>query len=121
MDKKMKVLYIDDEEMNLELFKYNFSEKYEVITDYSGTKGLECLQKYSDIKVVISDMKMPGMNGIEFITKAKELYQDKRYFVLTGFDITQEIRLAIESKLILKYFRKPFNMREIERAIDEVI
>ena len=121
MSNKIKVLYIDDEVINLELFVYNFSEKFEVITDCSGINGLAQLQNHPDIKVVISDMKMPNMNGLEFITKAKEIYEDKRYYILTGYDITEEIKQALETKLILKYFRKPFNIREIENTISEVI
>lgn len=121
MSNKTKVLYIDDEEINLELFVYNFSGKFEVITDCCGLNGLDQLQNHPDIKVVISDMKMPNMNGLEFIAKAKEIYEDKRYYILTGYDITEEIQQALETKLILKYFRKPFNIREIENAISEVI
>jgi len=121
MNEKIKILYIDDEEINLELFTYNFTDKYDVITDCCGLNGLECLQKNPDVKVVISDMKMPSMTGLEFISKAKKLYYDKKYYILTGYDITEEIKLALESKLILGYFSKPFNINEIENAIDRAI
>jgi len=121
MGEKIKILYIDDEEINLELFEYNFSDKYDVITGCCGLTGLECLQKYPDIKVVISDMRMPKMSGLEFVKKAKNLYGDKKYYILTGFDITEEIQKALDSKLILNYFRKPFNIKEIENAIRQVL
>lgn len=121
MNTKTQILYIDDEPINLELFMYNFEDNYNVITACSGEKGLEYLLKYPNIKVVISDMKMPKMNGLEFISKAKETYSDKKYFILTGFNITSEMKWAIESKLILKYFRKPFNINEIRTSIEEVI
>lgn len=121
MDEKTKILYIDDEDINLELFKYSFDDKFDVITDCCGMKGLECLKKYPNIKVVISDMKMPNMSGLEFITKAKSIYSEKVYYILTGYDITEEIKDALESNLILNYFRKPFNVKEIEKAIYEVI
>ncbi len=121
MAEKVKILYIDDEETNLELFEYNFTDNFDVITGTCGSDGLECLRKYPDIKVVISDMKMPLMSGLEFIKKAKSIYNDKKYFILTGYDITEEIKAALKSKLILKYFRKPFNIMEIENAIKEVI
>jgi len=121
MSKKEKILYIDDEEMNLKLFVINFSKKYEVITGFSGFDGLNCLELHPDIQVVLSDMKMPYMNGLEFIAKAREKHIDKKYFILTGYDTTEEIKNAIKSKLILKYFSKPFNITEIEAAIDKVI
>lgn len=121
MNEKIKILYIDDEEINLELFTYNFSDKYEVITGCCGSVGLEYLKKYPGIKIVISDMKMPNMNGLEFIAEAKKIFSDKCYYILTGYDITEEIKTAIESQLVLRYFRKPFNITEIENAISEVI
>lgn len=64
-------------------------------------------------------MKMPGMNGIEFIQKAKKLYSDIHYYILTSYDITPEIENALRTGLIDKYFQKPFNMKGIEFAITE--
>jgi two-component system response regulator (stage 0 sporulation protein F) len=121
MRMKKKILYIDDEEINIQLFKINFQSKYDVITGFSGSDGLSCLETHPDIMVVLSDMKMPKMNGLEFIAKAREKYIDQKYFILTGFDITEEIKMAIETGLILKYFRKPFKVKEIMDAIEEVI
>ena len=84
-------------------------------------KGLEVLDNNPDILVVVSDMKMPNMNGIEFIKQAKEKHPDIKFYILTGFEITEEIQEAIKLKLIVKYFRKPFNMKEIDTAISEAI
>jgi YesN/AraC family two-component response regulator len=61
------------------------------------------------------------MNGIEFIRLAQKDFPDISFFILTGFDITDEISEALKDKLIHKYFRKPFNIREIEAAILEAI
>jgi DNA-binding NtrC family response regulator len=121
MNDKPKLLYVDDEEINLELFKYNFEDRFEIFTDCCGKNGLECLELHPDIKIVISDMKMPNMNGLEFIKKAQELYTDKKFYILTGFDITTEITEALAQKLILGYFQKPFDVNQIIETIDEVL
>ncbi|MBN2486252.1 MAG: response regulator [Bacteroidales bacterium] len=118
---KKKILYIDDEELNVKLFAHNFSRNFDVVTGLSGIDGLALLEKNPDIKVVISDMKMPYMHGLEFIAIASEKYREKKYFILTGFDITEEIQHALDSKLIVKYFSKPLNVKEIETAINEVL
>lgn len=107
---KLKVLYVDDEELNLQLFEINLSEIFNVITADSGEHGLEIILKEKDIAVVVSDMKMPSMNGIEFIKKAKEVDPTIQYYILTGFEITEEIRDALKTGLIKKYFRKPFDL-----------
>lgn len=66
-------------------------------------------------------MKMLGMNGIEFIRLAKKDFPNISFYILTGFDITDEISEALEKRLIHKYFRKSFNIKEIEAAILEAV
>ena len=61
---KINVLYVDDEAINLELFKMAFKNIFDVLTAESGPAGLEIMSKYDTIQVVISDMKMPEMNLI---------------------------------------------------------
>ncbi|HKL07440.1 MAG TPA: response regulator [Bacteroidales bacterium] len=121
MKNNITILYVDDEPMNLKLFEINFRKKFNVLTAMSGDEGLRLLEENGAIDVVISDMKMPGMNGIEFIKKAKNEYPDIKYYILTGFDITDEIAEALDANLIQKYFQKPFNMREIEASIYEAL
>lgn len=120
MSEKCTVLYVDDEPINLQLFKLLLGDKYNVITAISGEQGLEMLEKNSQITVVFSDMKMPEMNGLEFITTAKEKYSNLRYYILTGYEITDEITNAIQENIILKYLKKPFNIKEIENAINSL-
>jgi response regulator RpfG family c-di-GMP phosphodiesterase len=121
MNEKTTLLYVDDEPINLKLFVINFKNKFNVITADSGFEGLSILKSNPDTNVVISDMKMPGMNGIEFIRIAKKDFPDLPFFILTGFDITDEIAKALQEGLINKYFRKPFNMHEIEISIQEAL
>ncbi|MDX9696323.1 MAG: response regulator [Bacteroidales bacterium] len=121
MNDKVTLLYVDDEPINLKLFELNFRKKFNVITAESGLQGYELLKENPHTIVVISDMKMPGMNGIEFIKLAKKDFPYISYFILTGFDITEEIADALNERLIHKYFRKPFNLREIESSILEIL
>ncbi len=82
-------------------------------------EGLTKLCSEDEIIVVISDMKMPGMNGIEFIKKARVSHSKIVYFILIGFDINSEISEALSNNIIHKYFRKPFDMHDIDVAIKE--
>jgi two-component system, response regulator, stage 0 sporulation protein F len=121
MSENTKLLYVDDEPINLKLFTINFKSKFQVITAGSGFEGLSRLQSNLDTRVVISDMKMPGMNGIEFIRTAKKDFPEILFFILTGFDISEEIADALNEGIINKYFRKPFNMKEIESSIQDAL
>lgn len=121
MKDKSKVLYVDDEPINILLFELNFKKKYTVLTAPDGFKGLEVLDNNTDTLVIITDMKMPGMNGLEFVKKAKEKFPEKKFYILTGFDITDEIKEAIESGLIVEYFSKPFQVDKMERIIEDAV
>ncbi|MFC2151618.1 response regulator [Bacteroidota bacterium] len=121
MDDNTALLYVDDEELNLTVFKLSFRSKFNILTAESGAEGLKVLDENPQIKVVISDMKMPGMNGIEFIKLAKKDYPNVCFYILTAFEITEEIKNALKEGLINKYFRKPFNMKDIETSVKEIL
>jgi response regulator RpfG family c-di-GMP phosphodiesterase len=116
-----KVLYVDDEFVNRELFKISLETHYHVLLAESGMSGLKILKENSDIQVIISDMKMPHMNGIEFVKKAKELYPTIKCFILTGYGLTDIIQEAINDGLILACLNKPFEMEKINEEIQNVI
>jgi len=112
------ILYLDDEDINLFLFEANFKKKFTVLTASTADKALEILEENQDkIIVVISDMRMPVVNGVEFVQEAKQKYTNIFYYILTGFEHNEEIEEAIKSNLIQKFFKKPFNVSEIEGEV----
>lgn len=120
--KNVTVLYVDDEDINIFLFERSFHSMFNVITASSGEAGLEALKQHAeDIIVVISDMRMPGMDGITFIRKAKEQYKYIAYYILTAFSYSEEIDQAIEEKLINKFFTKPFDVEAIKKAVEQAV
>jgi two-component system response regulator (stage 0 sporulation protein F) len=121
MSSMKTILYVDDEAINLKMFNIIFKDKFNMITAESGDEALEKLKHHPETSVVISDMRMSGMNGLEFIKIAKRDFPDIAFFILTGFDITDEITKAVKEGLVFKYFGKPFNIKEIETSINEVL
>ncbi|MEM9341216.1 MAG: response regulator [Bacteroidota bacterium] len=120
--KETAILYVDDEEPNLILFKALFEKNYEVFTASSGQEALVRLHLSSDrIKAVISDMSMPEMNGVEFIKKARHHHKSIGYFILTGYGNSEEINEALKENIIHKFFTKPFKPEEIQQAIEEFV
>ncbi|TGM62016.1 response regulator [Leptospira meyeri] len=110
---KRKLLYVDDEILNLYLFRDYFKNEFEVIVAKSGKEAIEELNENLDVQFVISDMRMPEMNGLEFITKAKTIRPNITYCILTGYDLTPEIQSAIIENKVARYFSKPFDPAEI--------
>ncbi|MEO9887188.1 MAG: response regulator [Balneola sp.] len=116
-----KVLYVDDEVMNLFLFENLLAGKFEILTAKSPELGLEILKKDDTIDIVISDMKMPVMNGLQFIEKAQEFYKKCPYLILSGYHKIPEIEEALESGMIRGYLQKPFEVDKITATIHKEI
>jgi two-component system, response regulator, stage 0 sporulation protein F len=97
------------------------NKDFNILTALSGEEGINIIEKTKNIKVVVSDMRMPGMNGIEFIKKAKEVSPQIHYFILTAFDITPEITDALNNNLIIKHFKKPLEINLIRQTINKCL
>lgn len=110
---KEKILYVDDEDINLELFKINFENHFEVLTAESGKDALKILKENNDIGVIYSDLKMPVMNGFELISQIKKQSPEKICIMLTAFADTDVMMKAINDELIFRYLLKPWKTDEI--------
>ncbi len=119
MNSNKIVLYVDDEQINRTLFSLMFKSQFEILTAESGIEALDVLEKNKEIKVVVSDMKMPRMNGIEFIKSAQEINKKASYFLLSGYVLSEEIRSALNDKLIAGYLFKPFNKAKVIDMLEE--
>jgi response regulator RpfG family c-di-GMP phosphodiesterase len=116
-----RILYVDDEAINLELLQLTFMNEFEVITAESAEEGLRLLAQNPDIHVIISDLKMPVMNGLDFIKEIKQQYQDKVCMLLTGFLESDVLLEGFNKELIFRYIMKPWKRDELELAIREAL
>ena len=116
-----KILYVDDEYPNRVMFQLAYRGELDVVIAESADAGLKILQSDPDIKMVITDMRMPFKDGLQFVTEARNISNNIIYCLLTGFGITPEIQAALDNKLISKYFKKPFDKRVILDYIHEVL
>ena len=113
------ILYVDDEETNLLLFRLAFENGREVLLANSPLEGLIKLSENKHrIVAVLSDMHMPEMNGIQFVNEARREVSDIPYFILSGYAYDDDIDKALKEKKISKFFTKPFNKVEIESSLD---
>jgi YesN/AraC family two-component response regulator len=114
----LKVLYVDDEPINLELFEVSFMDDFKVFISDSANKALE-IYKQNHVDVLVTDLKMPGMNGIELIKKIKEIDSDKNCILLTGF-YEDNITNDPETKsMIFRYVMKPYKREDLKTVINE--
>lgn len=114
-----KVLYVDDEEINLELLQLTLRNDLKVYTAITAEEGFRILSKNQDIHVVISDLKMPVMNGLDFIKEVKSRYGDKVCMLLTAFLESEVMLEGFNKELIFRYLMKPWNKDELYQTILE--
>lgn len=122
-DSKHSVLCVDDEENILSALKRLLrKEAYKFLMASSGAEGLEIL-KDNDVQLVISDQRMPGMNGTEFLARVKEEYPDIIRVILSGYTGVDAITESINKGHVYKFFVKPWNDEslrlEIKQALDQ--
>jgi len=111
------ILYVDDEKQNLISFKATFRREYIVHTALSAVDGMEILQ-HNTIHLVISDQRMPGMTGVEFLEKILPEYPDSIRMVLTGFSDVTAIIDAINNGRVFRYITKPWDENELRMTIE---
>ncbi|MFW8599874.1 ATP-binding protein [Desulfobacterota bacterium M19] len=118
---KAKILYIDDEKINLSNFAASFKDEFEVITAISGNEGLDIFRVNHDIAVIVADQRMPGMSGVEMLTRIYEMDPDPIRIILTGYINPQDIILAINQGHIHQYINKPWNIDQVRSILCQAV
>ena len=114
---KELILYVDDEEKNLDSFRIIFRKEYDVLVAKSAQEGLEMLENH-DIRLVITDQRMPNMTGVEMLEKIANMYPEITRIILTGYSDMEAIISAINKGRVFRYITKPWNKEELKETID---
>src|SRR6202000_2364328 len=114
------VLYVDDEINNLNSFKAAFRRDFEIYTAQSAREGRKILDSY-EIGVIITDQRMPGMTGIEFLESILAVYPDTIRILLTGFSDMNAVMDAINRGQVYKYLVKPWQNDELRLYIQNAL
>lgn len=117
MDKKINILYVDDETNNLVAFKANFRNYYNVYTAESAAEGLQIL-KDQKVHIIITDQRMPNMTGVEFLESIIKEYPDPIRMLLTGYVDIAAVIEAINKGQVYRYIMKPINVDDLKITID---
>lgn len=102
-----KILFVDDDENILLSYKRQLRKTANTYTANGGEEGLKIIQAEGPFAVVISDMRMPSMNGAEFLAKVKSLTPNTIRIVLTGQSDIESAVEAINNGQIFRFLTKP--------------
>jgi two-component system sensor histidine kinase/response regulator len=118
--KNFSILYVDDEESNLKGFKSIYFTDYTIYTAISGKEALEILSSH-EVHIIITDQKMPGMTGVEFLSNTMSKYPDPIRIILTGYSDIEVLMKAINECGIFRYLTKPWNEQEMNMTINQAL
>jgi len=116
-----RILIVDDEESVLNTLKRLFRNKpYVVFSALGGEEGLVLLAKQS-VDLIISDMRMPGMDGAEFLSNVKDKYPMTERILLTGYSDMDAMTKAINIGGIFGYLSKPWDVQQLLSLVDSAL
>lgn len=116
------ILCVDDEVNVLKSLKRLFlDEDYEILTAESGQEGLAILEQHQPVQVVISDYRMPEMDGVAFFKEVHARWPDTVRIVLSGYADTAAVVAAINEGQVYKFIPKPWNDDELKVAIVKAV
>ncbi|MFA7061041.1 MAG: HD domain-containing phosphohydrolase [Pedobacter sp.] len=119
---RITVMLVDDEENILRaLQRLLMDEDFDIETATSGEAALEKLPTLENVGLIVSDQRMPGMNGAEFLGKSQEIFPNAQRILLTGYsDINATIE-AINKGGAGRYISKPWDDDELVQAIHNAV
>ncbi len=121
MGEWIKILCVDDEPNVLTALRRLFmDDQYTILTATSAEDGLELLRQ-NNVQIVISDYRMPHMNGVEFLKEVRTVWPDTVRIVLSGYADAASIVSAVNEGQIYKFVPKPWNDDELKIIIAHAI
>ena len=120
MEPKHRILIIDDSREIIEALKAFFERKYDILTAYDGFDGLQAFEQNEDsIDLVITDLDLPGLNGLALISIFKKKYPEIPAILITGWKVGLEAtRTKIFADLVLE---KPFEVSDLDKSVTRLL
>lgn len=113
------VLFVDDDPRILTSFKRSLAQHFNVFTADSPELGLRLIDQGGPFSVIVSDMRMPGMNGIEFFSQVQQRGQDSTRILLTGYADQHTAIEAVNRGKVFRFLTKPCEVETLVPILRE--
>jgi len=113
-----KVLFVDDEPNVLQSIRRNLRKQFDLDTAEGGEEALNMLASNGEYAIVVSDMRMPGMNGVELLSQAKQKWPDTVRMMLTGNADQQTAVDAVNEGDVFRFLNKPCDAEVLASAVN---
>jgi len=117
---KYSILVVDDEPSNLNAIRRTLRHEYNVLTATNGEEGLKLVEE-NEIALIITDQRMPGMTGVEFLEKTLEKSPDTIRIILTGYADIEALIESINTGRVYRFITKPWNPIELKVTLKRAV
>jgi len=119
---KYAILYVDDEEMSLKYFTRAFRNKFRILSAANARDGYRLLEQHRDeISLVMTDQRMPGEKGVQFLERARQLHPRAIRILTTAYSDLEVAIDAVNSGAIYKYATKPWDVPQLEATLKRAL
>ncbi len=118
--KSHTIMYVDDEEHNLRVFRSSFRRHFNVITHSDPLEALETIRT-KGVDILVTDQRMPNMTGTQLIETIRSEFPDLISIIITGYSDIDAVTDAINKCGIHRYITKPYDQQELKSTFDEAI
>lgn len=119
MNETTRILFVDDEELLLSCFQRTLGRQFDLDIAAGPDQALEALSARGPYAVVVSDMRMPGMNGVELISRIKQLSPHTVGLLLSGNVQSDETDQAVRNGTVFRVVQKPCPHEEMVAFLEE--
>jgi len=118
--KRYPILVVDDEQDNLDAFRFNFRKTFDILTASGGAEALQILEG-KEVAVVVTDQRMPRMTGVELLREVRVRQPDAVGIILTAFTDVDVLIEAINLGQVYRYITKPWDAKEVRGVLQYAI
>jgi two-component system probable response regulator PhcQ len=117
---KCTILYVDDEEQSLKYFTRAFQDKFRILSATNASDGYRLLEQHRDeIALLMTDQRMPGEKGVEFLQRARRLHPAAVRILTTAYSDFDVAIDAVNSAGISNYVTKPWDIPQLEMILKQ--
>ena len=113
---KIKVLYVDDEKINLQAFRTTFKYDFDILLASSAKEARQLLSN-NRVDIIISDQRMPDETGTDFLGSIKDIYPDPIRLLLTAYSDNQTVLNAVDDGVVYHYLTKPWDDNYLKNIV----
>src|SRR5256885_4596175 len=114
--KRYPILVADDEQDNLDAFRFNFRKAFDIVIASGGAEALQVLED-KEVAVVVTDQRMPRMTGVELLREVRVRQPDAVGIILTAFTDVDVLIEAINLGQVYRYITKPWDAKEVRGVL----